>query len=62
VYSEENDHAYATIGGAVVCKLPSTLAALPILRAVEEYITGFEVTGGSMDDVFMEITGKALRE
>ncbi|MDR1028554.1 MAG: ABC transporter ATP-binding protein [Clostridiales Family XIII bacterium] len=54
--------AYAAAGDVIECKLPSTLAAIPILREAEALIEGFEVVGGSMDDVFMEITGKALRE
>lgn len=41
-------------------KLNTTLAALSILSDLEESISGFEVIQGSMDDVFLSVTGKAL--
>ncbi len=40
----------------------STMITLPTINAVKEYITGFEVTKGTMDNVFLNITGKELRE
>ena len=36
--------------------------ALHILPAVQPYIEGFEVLQGTMDDVFLNITGKTLEE
>jgi len=36
------------------------MAALPLLRHVEDDISGFEVIQGSMDDVFLNVTGKSL--
>lgn len=41
-------------------KLNTTLAAISILSDLEESINGFEVIQGSMDDVFLNVTGKAL--
>lgn len=38
--------------------LPDSLAALPVLSAVEALLEGFEMVQGSMDDVFLNITGK----
>lgn len=42
--------------------LPSTLSALPILEACREHLTGFEVVRGTMDDAFIAVTGKEMRE
>ena len=41
-------------------ELNNTLAALTILPSIEDAISGFEVIQGSMDDVFLNVTGKAL--
>lgn len=48
-------------GGTVLeLKLGDSMAALPILKRVETYISGFELVQGSMDDVFLNVTGKSL--
>ncbi|NMA24492.1 MAG: ABC transporter ATP-binding protein [Clostridiales bacterium] len=46
----------------VVVMLPSTLSSVPLINQFYEYITGFEVTKGTMDDAFIAITGKEIRE
>ena len=38
------------------------MAALPILNKVKEWVNGFEVVQGSMDDVFLNVTGKKLAQ
>lgn len=43
-------------------KVASAFDALPIIDACRENIDNFEIVNGSMDDVFLAITGKALRE
>ncbi len=48
--------------GQITVKLPSTMAALPILDKCREFISGFEVIQGTMDDAFLQITGKEIRE
>lgn len=40
--------------------LGSTMDALDIVNGVRSEITGFEVIGGTMDDVFLNATGKKL--
>ncbi len=40
--------------------MPESKAALPILDSVRELIDGFEMVQGSMDDVFLNVTGKIL--
>ncbi|MBD5445663.1 MAG: ABC transporter ATP-binding protein [Lachnospiraceae bacterium] len=42
--------------------VPESLAALNILQAVEGIIDGFEMLQGSMDDVFLNVTGKKLED
>ena len=44
----------------LVVALPDSLAALPILDKVREQLEGFEMVQGSMDDVFLNVTGKTL--
>lgn len=42
--------------------LKDSMMALPVLRETEELLEGFELVQGSMDDVFLNITGKNLEE
>lgn len=39
-----------------------TIDSLPVIEACREYLTGFEVLKGTMDDAFIAITGKEIRE
>lgn len=48
--------------GAIIVAVPDSKAALPILHAVEGMYSGFEMVQGSMDDVFLNVTGKKLEE
>lgn len=43
-------------------EIKNTMDALPILNKIEAYVEGFMVVRGSMDDVFIGITGKEIRE
>ena len=45
----------------MLVKLANTKEALSILKLAEPYIANFEVLHGTMDDVFIEITGKEIR-
>lgn len=42
--------------------LAGTLSALPVLNELQEMLVDFSVIKGSMDDVFIGITGKEIRE
>ena len=53
---------YSQVVDQFIVKLPSTMAALPLLEACSAYISGFEVLRGTMDDAFIAITGKEIRE
>lgn len=39
-------------------ELPDSMAAMPVLQLAESYLEGFEMVQGSMDDVFLNITGQ----
>ena len=43
-------------------KLENTVDALPILEAIRDWMESFEVFHGTMDEVFLNITGKEIRE
>lgn len=51
-YKKKNEH--------FVIHVPESRAALPVLGSVRELIDGFEMLQGSMDDVFLNVTGKKL--
>lgn len=53
-YSEDVNRIKAAI--------PHTLYAIQILKELEKHIRSFEVVQGTMDDAFLNITGKALSE
>jgi multidrug/hemolysin transport system ATP-binding protein len=53
---------YSYAGDQVILSIPSTMAAISIIQQFTSYITGFEVTKGTMDDAFIAITGKEIRE
>ena len=50
------------VANRVTIRVSNTLAALPILETYKDAITGFTVTTGTMDDAFIAITGKEIRE
>ena len=43
-------------------RLQNSMLAVPILKETEKLLEGFELVQGSMDDVFLNITGKNLEE
>jgi multidrug/hemolysin transport system ATP-binding protein len=53
---------FTVSGGAFILPVAGTLESLPLINSVESLITGFEVINGSMDDAFVSITGKEMRE
>ena len=50
------------VANRVTLRVANTLSALPILESYKDAITGFTVTTGTMDDAFIAITGKEIRE
>ena len=56
------DAAYTRTANVFEIKIGATMEALPILIRLKPYLLGFEVQGGTMDDAFIGITGKELRQ
>lgn len=48
--------------GLLVIRQGSSMEALALLKKIEEHVAQFEVVRGNMDDVFMAVTGHAIRE
>lgn len=46
----------------VTIQLKKTLEAMPLLDACRNHISGFQVLEGDLDDAFIAITGKEIRE
>lgn len=61
-YLKDHDIKYTISGGAFIIPVSNTLNALPLINKLESRILGFEVISGSMDDVFINITGNIMRE
>ena len=53
---------YTQKADQILVPIPTTLSALPILQKVGDSLSGFEVSTGTMDDAFIAITGKEIRE
>ena len=54
--------AYSVVADTVSVPLPSTLDSIPIIERFSEEIDSFEVVKGTMDDAFIAITGKEIRQ
>ena len=50
------------LGDTITVRLKSTMQALPLLEQCKDRILGFQVVEGNMDDAFIHITGKEIRE
>ena len=61
-YLDAQSIAYTQVADHLVVPIREPFAALPLIEGCREYIKTFEVTVGSMDDAFLGITGKELRE
>ncbi len=59
---KEMNFDYLILGGTYKVKLKKTLDAFDILEAAKPHISAFEVMQGNMDDTFINITGKEIRE
>lgn len=54
IYKEKSNH--------ITISIPNTKTAIPILADLSPHINSFEVVQGTMDDAFLNITGKQLQE
>lgn len=53
---------YTQVADSFTIQIAGSLEALPMLEACKDLIDSFEVLKGTMDDAFINITGKELRE
>lgn len=54
--------SFTTIANTIEVLVSSTMETIPIIEACKDSITSFEVDKGTMDDAFIAITGKEIRE
>jgi multidrug/hemolysin transport system ATP-binding protein len=54
--------SYTLTANVISINIPVTIDAFPIVERCLEFITGFEVLNGTMEDAFIGITGKEIRE
>ena len=59
---DELKQTYSVTANRVTVPIPNTMAALPLVERLKGDISGFTVTTGTMDDAFIAITGKEIRE
>lgn len=59
---DEKNITYDLIADSIIIKLANTLQSLDIIDMCRQYLIGLEVTSGTMDDAFIKITGRAIRE
>lgn len=55
-------YPYEISTDTITVKLETTMQALPVLEQCRDRMTGFQVLQGTMDDAFIRITGKEMRE
>lgn len=53
---------FSLSGGQVIVSLERTIDAIPVLNMCKNFISSFEVVSGTMDEAFINITGKEIRE
>lgn len=61
-YLEKQHLEWKPIAERLDIRLENTVDALPILEAISGWMESFEVFHGTMDEVFLNITGKEIRE
>jgi multidrug/hemolysin transport system ATP-binding protein len=61
-YLDAHGTAYTQVADHLVVPIREPFEALPLIDGCREYLKTFQVTVGSMDDAFLGITGKELRE
>lgn len=57
---EEQKHSFRIKESCLTLTLKDSMQALPILERCREVLAGFEMVQGTMDDVFLNVTGRTL--
>lgn len=58
----DNNLPYSEISDLIIIPIESTMASIPLLKLLYQDISAFQVLNGTMDDAFIGITGKEMRE
>jgi len=58
----ESSVKYRKDGAVFIIDLDSTIEAIPVIERFKDLMKSFEVLSGTMDDAFISITGKEIRE
>jgi multidrug/hemolysin transport system ATP-binding protein len=61
-YLNKNNIEFTMKNDLYIVRLSKTIDSIPILEQVRDNIDSFQVHNGSMDEAFIEITGKEIRE
>lgn len=61
-YLHDNKIGFKQRTGYLEVPVQNSMQALEVLKRIEDLIHNFEVIGGTMDDVFINITGREIRE
>lgn len=61
-YFEEKKITYGKKEDRLIVRLENSMKALGMLEDMKDYIEGFEVMQGTMDDMFLQVTGKNAGE
>lgn len=59
-FLKEKEYAYEERSNHIRVNITGTLEGLDILNPIREYLKGCEIVQGTMDDVFLNVTGKSL--
>jgi multidrug/hemolysin transport system ATP-binding protein len=59
---KETKFAYVQIADQFIVNIENTFDALPIVEQCKPFLSSFEVVTGTMDDAFITITGKELKQ
>ncbi|MTK12779.1 MAG: AAA family ATPase, partial [Clostridiaceae bacterium] len=61
-YLMDKDIKYKIVDELILIYIPELKEIFKITSSFKDYITDFEVTNGTLNDVFLAITGKEIRE
>ncbi len=61
-YLKKNKIEYRIKNDLYIIRLLETLESIPILNEIQDNLESFQVFNGTLDDAFIEITGKEIRE
>ena len=61
-YLKAGHFAFEEEGARINVELLNSLSAIEVLQDLKQFMTSFEMVQGTMEDAFLNITGKCLRE